>query len=270
MAGSSDDLFSVAGKRVLVTGGSRGIGAMIAAGLVRAGAKVIVSARKPEALERTAAELSRHGACAAVAADLSRPEGAEALAAAVAERFGALDVLVNNAGAAWGAPLEEFPVDGWDKVFDTNVRGVFLLTRATRGLLAAAASDADPARVINIGSILGSQVPAGWENYPYTASKAAVAMLTRHLAARLAPERITVNALAPGWFESRMTAQVIEPGGTGEVAAGVPLGRTGRPDDVDGAVRWLASRAGAYVTGAVVTVDGGAALGTGPWPEETP
>ena len=254
---TTDDLFSVAGKHILVTGGSRGIGAMIAAGLVRGGAEVIVSARKVEELERTAALLSRDGVCRAIAADLSTEAGAEQLAAAVAEQFDRLDVLVNNAGATWGAPLDDFPIPAWDKVFNTNVRGVFVLTTRLLRLLRAAASDENPARVINVGSIAGLRVP-GWDNYAYSASKAALHMLTQHLASRLAQERITVNAIAPGYFETRMSAFLFdEPDVRAEVEHTVPLGRLGRPDDVAGVVRFLASRAGAYLTGSVVTVDGG-------------
>jgi len=257
---TSEDLFSVAGKRVLVTGGSRGIGAMIAAGLVRNGADVIVSARKVADLERTAALLSRDGACRAVTADLSTEAGAGQLATAVAERFDRLDVLVNNAGATWGAPLADFPTPAWDKVFNTNVRAVFLLVTQLLPLLRAAASEENPARVINVGSIAGLRVP-GWENYAYSASKAALHMLTQHLAYRLARERITVNAIAPGYFETRMSAFLFDDSDVRtDVERTVPLGRLGRPDDMAGVVRFLASHAGAYLTGSVVTVDGGLIL----------
>ncbi len=261
MAGD-DHLFSVAGKRVLVTGGSRGVGAMIADGLVRAGAEVIVVSRKADELRATADALATSGACEAIPGDLSTPEGVAAVADAVRERWDRLDVLVNNAGAAWGAPLDAFPVARWDKVFDLNVRGVFLLTTSLLGLLRAAARDADPARVIVVGSVDGLRVPeASWENYPYSASKAAVHMLTRHLAVRLAGERITVNAIAPGFFESSMTAFLLDGDRREQLDATVPLGRIGRPDDIAGTVRFLASPAGAYLTGSVVVVDGGVSLG---------
>ena len=191
------DLFDVSGKTALVTGGSRGIGLMIARGLVESGARVIVSSRKADDVTATGQELAKLGDCVAIPGDVSTPEGAAALASAVQERFSSLDILVNNAGAAWGAPLEEFPAGGWDKVLHTNVEGVFHLTVALLGALRASADAEDPARVINIGSIDGLRTPSV-ENYSYSASKAAVHMLTRHLAKRLASELITVNAIAPG------------------------------------------------------------------------
>ena len=251
------DLFDVSGKTALVTGGSRGIGMMIARGLVQAGARVIVSSRKSADVEAAAEELSAFGDCHAIPADISTQEGAQALAAATRERFPSLDILVNNAGAAWGAPLEEFPALGWQKVIATNVEGVFHLTVALLGELRAAASVEDPARVINIGSINGLQPPAV-ENYSYSASKAAVHMLTRHLAKRLASEHITVNAIAPGPFETKMMAFLLDtPEKRTEVARIVPLGRIGRPDDAAGLTVFLASRAGSYLTGAVIPLDGG-------------
>ncbi len=251
------DLFDVSGRTALVTGGSRGIGLMIARGLVGAGARVIVSSRKAADVEAAAAELSASGDCHAIPADISTKEGAQALAAAVAERFPSLDILVNNAGAAWGAPLEEFPASGWEKVLSTNVEGVFHLTVALLPQLRAAAGADHPARVINIGSINGLQPPAA-ENYSYSASKAAVHMLTRHLAKRLAAEHITVNAIAPGPFESKMMAFALEnPESRAAIESGVPLGRIGRPDDVAGITLFLASRAGAYLTGTVIPLDGG-------------
>jgi NAD(P)-dependent dehydrogenase (short-subunit alcohol dehydrogenase family) len=251
------DLFDVSGKTALVTGGSRGIGLMVARGLVQAGARVIVSSRKSEEVHAAARLLEEFGECTAIPGDVSRPEGAAALAAAVSSHFEALDILVNNAGAAWGAPLEEFPAAGWDKVVHTNVEGVFHLTVALLPALRAAAEAEDPARVINIGSIDGLRTPSV-ENYSYSASKAAVHMLTRHLAKRLASEHITVNAIAPGPFESKMMAFVLDnPETRKTVEQGVPLGRIGRPDDVAGLAVFLASRAGAYVTGTVIPLDGG-------------
>jgi NAD(P)-dependent dehydrogenase (short-subunit alcohol dehydrogenase family) len=251
------DLFDISGRTALVTGGSRGIGLMIARGLVQGGARVIISSRKQADLEAAAVELSREGECEAIVADLSTPNGAHALAAATRERVGELHVLVNNAGAAWGAPLEEFPASGWDRASHTNVEGVFHLTVALLAELRAAACAEDPARVINIGSIDGLRAPS-MENYSYSASKAAVHMLTRHLAKRLAGEHITVNAIAPGPFESKMTASFL---GTPElrdaVAQGVPLQRIGRPEDVAGLTIFLASRAGSYLTGTVIPLDGG-------------
>jgi NAD(P)-dependent dehydrogenase (short-subunit alcohol dehydrogenase family) len=251
------DLFDVSGKTAVVTGGSRGIGMMIARGLLQGGARVIVSSRKSADVHAAAEELSAHGECHAIPADISTQDGARALATAVRERFASLDVLVNNAGATWGAPLEEFPASGWQKVLNTNVEGIFHLTVALLAELRAAARTEDPARVINIGSINGLQPPMV-ENYSYSASKAAVHMLTRHLAKRLASEHITVNAIAPGPFQSKMMAFALEdPESRQAIEAGVPLGRIGSPDDVAGLTLFLASRAGAYVTGAVIPLDGG-------------
>jgi NAD(P)-dependent dehydrogenase (short-subunit alcohol dehydrogenase family) len=252
-----NDLFDVSGKTALVTGGSRGIGLMIARGLVQAGARVIVSSRKSEDVTAAARALSELGECIAVPGDISRPDGAAALAAETRSHIDALDILVNNAGAVWGAPLEDFPAVGWDKVVHTNVEGIFNLTVALLPALRAAADAEDPARVINIGSIDGLRTPAV-ENYSYSASKAAVHMLTRHLAKRLAPEHITVNAIAPGPFESKMMAFVLDnPETRAAIEQDVPLGRIGRDDDVAGLALFLASRAGAYMTGTVIPLDGG-------------
>ena len=251
------DLFDVSGKTALVTGGGRGIGLMISRGLVQAGVRVVIASRKAEDLEAAAAELRTFGDCEAIPADLSTPEGAGALADAVRARFDALHILVNNSGATWGAPLEEFPASGWDRVINTNLEGVFHLTVRLLPALRAAASEDDPARVINIGSIDGIRVPAV-ENYSYSASKAAVHMLTRHLARRLASEQITVNAIAPGPFQSKMMAFMLDtPEKRAEVARMVPLGRIGRPDDAAGLTVFLASRAGSYLTGVVIPLDGG-------------
>jgi NAD(P)-dependent dehydrogenase (short-subunit alcohol dehydrogenase family) len=252
-----DGLFDVSDKTALVTGGSRGIGLMIARGLLQAGARVIVSSRKAPELEATAAELTSIGDCAAIPADISTREGATALAEQVQERFPQLNILVNNAGVTWGAPLEEFPSSGWARAMNTNVQGVFDLTVALLPALRAAATDQDPARVVNIGSIDGLRVPE-FENYSYGASKAAVHMLTRHLAKRLAPEHITVNAIAPGPFPSKMTAFMLDDADRRElVAQSVPLARIGRPDDAAGLTIFLCSRAGSYLTGTVIPLDGG-------------
>ncbi|MCW2878938.1 MAG: short-chain dehydrogenase/reductase [Sphaerisporangium sp.] len=251
------NLFSVEGKTVVVTGGSRGIGKMIASGFVAAGATVYISSRKAAEVEKTAAELG----CVAVPADLSTPEGIETLVSAVAEREERLDVLVNNAGATWGAPLEEYPEHAFDKLWGINVKGVFYLTQRFLPLLRASASADDPARVVNIGSIDGLRVPIV-ENYAYSAAKAGVHMLTRHLAHTLASEFITVNAIAPGPFESKMMAYALDdPQMRAMIETHVPLGRIGRPDDMAGAAIYLSSRAGAYLTGAVIPVDGGISTG---------
>jgi NAD(P)-dependent dehydrogenase (short-subunit alcohol dehydrogenase family) len=253
------ELFSVRGKTAVVTGGSRGIGLMVARGFVEAGARVYVSSRKAEACERAAAELSREGdgECVALPADLSSEEGCLGLARAVAERERRLHVLVNNAGASWGEPLERFPAAAWDKLLDLNLKAPFLLTRALLPQLEAAATPDDPARVINVGSIDGLRVPP-FPTYAYSASKAGLHHLTRVMARELGPRGITVNAVAPGPFESKMMAQTLREFGEAIVAS-APLGRIGRPDDMAGVALFLAGRAGAYVTGAVIPVDGGIA-----------
>lgn len=250
------DLFSIAGKIAVVTGGSRGIGRMIAQGFVAAGATVYISARKADACRQAAEELSAQGTCMALPADLSSAAGCRALAEAVAAREERVHVLVNNAGATWGAPLAEFDEAAWDRVLNVNLKGVFFTTQALLPLLQAAATDDDPARVVNIGSIDGLHVPV-LETYSYSASKAGVHQLTRHLARRLAPA-ITVNAIAPGPFESKMMAATLQAFGE-QIAGAAPLKRIGRPDDMAGAAIFLASRAGAYLTGAVIPVDGGIA-----------
>jgi NAD(P)-dependent dehydrogenase (short-subunit alcohol dehydrogenase family) len=256
MLRTMNELFSIAGKTAVVTGGSRGIGLMIARGFVEAGARVIISSRKADVCDEVAAELSKLGECEAIPADLSSEAECRRLAEAVASRLSSLDILVNNAGATWGAPLDQFDEAAWERVLALNVKGVYHLTKFLVPLLEAAGSADQPARVINIGSIDGIKVPL-LETYSYSASKAAVHMLTRHLAKQLAPA-ITVNAIAPGPFESKMMAATLDAFGE-QIAAAAPLKRIGRPDDMAGAAIFLASRAGAYVTGAVVPVDGGIA-----------
>jgi len=250
------DLFSIAGKIAVVTGGSRGIGLMIAQGFVEAGAKVYISSRKAEVCEQVAEQLSANGECIALPADLSTEEECRRLAGEIAEREERLHILVNNAGATWGAPIDEHDDATWDRVMNLNVKGLFHLTKFLRPLLEAAATDDDPARVINIGSIDGIQVPI-LDTFSYSSSKAAVHQLTRHLARRLAP-RVTVNAIAPGPFESKMMAATLAAAGD-QIAASAPLKRIGRPDDMAGTSIFLASRAGSYLTGAVIPVDGGIA-----------
>ena len=251
------ELFSIEGKTALVTGGTRGIGLMIARGFVEAGAKVYVSSRKAEACDEVAAELSKIGECVGLPANLSTEDECRRLAGEVAAREDRLDILVNNAGANWGAPLEQFDDAAWDRVLDLNVKGVFHLTKFLVPLLAAAGTHEDPARVINIGSIDGIQVPM-LDTFSYSASKAAVHQMTRVLAKKLAPQHIAVNAIAPGPFESKMMAATLDAFGE-QIAASAPLKRIGRPDDMAGAAIFLSSRAGSYLTGAVIPVDGGIA-----------
>jgi NAD(P)-dependent dehydrogenase (short-subunit alcohol dehydrogenase family) len=253
---TASDLFDISGKTALVTGGSRGIGKMIAGGFVDAGVKVYISSRKADVCEAVAAELSERGTCIAVPADLSTEAECRRLADEMATRESSLDILVNNAGATWGTPLADFDEAAFERVLALNVKGVFHLTKFLVPLLQAAGTVDAPARVINIGSIDGIGVPA-LETYSYSASKAAVHQLTRHLAKRLAPE-VTVNAIAPGPFESKMMAATLEAFGD-QIAASAPLKRIGRPDDMAGAAIFLSSRAGAYLTGAIIPVDGGIA-----------
>lgn len=250
-----ENLFSIAGKVAVVTGGSRGIGLMIARGFVEAGAKTYISSRKADVCDAVAAELSKSGECISIPADLGTEAGCRYLADEIAKREDKLHILVNNAGANWAAPIAEFPDAGWDKVMNLNVKGPFHLTRFLLPLLEKAASDADPARVINIGSVDGLQAP-GLETFAYSSSKAAVHHLTRHLAHHFARKRITVNAIAPGPFESQMMAETLRRFGDG-IRAGNPLGRIGAPEDMAGTAIFLASRAGAYITGTVIPVDGG-------------
>jgi NAD(P)-dependent dehydrogenase (short-subunit alcohol dehydrogenase family) len=253
------DLFDLSGKVAVVTGGTRGIGLMMARGLLRAGASTVyVSARKADEGKAAVDELGRYGRAVYLSADLSTEEACIALAEQVDEREDAVHVLVNNAGATWGSTsLEDFPASAWDKVLDLNLKSPFFLTRAFLPLLEEAATDADPARVINVGSIDGLHVPP-MHTYSYSASKAGLHHLTRVLARELGRKRITVNAVAPGPFQSKMMAATLDAFGK-EIAARSPLGRIGRDDDMAGVVVYLASRAGAYVTGAVIPVDGGIA-----------
>ena len=262
-----NDLFSVDGKIVLVTGGSRGIGEMIAAGYLANGAKVYISSRKAEACDATAQRLmAEHGGeCIPVPADLSGLEGIDVLVGEISAHEDHLDVLVNNAGVSWGAPLAEFPEKGWDRVMDTNVKGVFFLIQQLLPLLEAGATAEDPARIINIGSIDGIKSPA-FETYSYGPSKAAVHALTRQLGGQLAPRNIIVNAIAPGPFPTWMLSTGVGTGGDVEgtdwdaVGRVNPRGRVGTPEDIAGLAIFLSSRAGAFTVGEVITCDGGSVV----------
>ena len=254
MTGSS--LFDVSGKRAVVTGGGSGIGTMIATGFVEAGVDVIIASRKEDSLRVVAEDLAVKGDCSYIVADLSTEEGCRGLGAAVSERWDSLDILVNNAGANWGAPLADQDSKSWHRVLDVNVEGVFHTTKFLLPLLQATGTEEEPARIINIGSVDGIQVP-GFETYAYAASKAAVHQLTRHLAKHLAPT-VTVNAIAPGPFQSRMMKATLEAAGDG-MERMMPLKRIGRPEDMAGPAIFLSSKAGAFLTGTIIPVDGGLA-----------
>ena len=254
-----NDLFSLRGRVALVTGGSRGIGRMIATGLLHHGAKVYLSARKAEACDAAAAELSAIGPCVSLPADVSTLEGARRLAAEMEAREPALDLLVNNAGAAWGADFDAFPENGWDKVVDLNLKAPFFLTQALHGALRRAAAGR-PAKVINVASIDGISVNPQ-ETYSYAASKAGLIHLTKRMALRLAQDNIAVSGIAPGAFPSEMNRDARDHGDA--VARRVPMGRVGIPEDMAGIAIYLASRAGDYVVGETIVVDGGVTLARG-------
>ena len=254
-----NDLFSVAGKVAIVTGGSRGIGRMIAEGFVENGVRTYITARKADACAETAAELSKKGECIALPADLSAKEGREAFVAEITARETKIDILVNNAGAAWGAPFEEYPDEGYDKVMDINVKAIFTLTRDLMPLLKQGASQQNPSRVINIGSIDGLRVST-MDNFAYGASKAAVHFLTKNLALRLGPKGVTVNAIAPGAFQSNMMNATLEKF-QDKIESENPLGRIGSPEDMAGLALYLASNASKYMTGQVIALDGGRHIG---------
>ncbi len=250
-----ETLFDIRGKVALVTGGSSGIGRMIAEGLLRAGAKVYICGRKPEKLGEATIALRQFGTCISIPADISTEVGCRILASVITEQSGVLNILVNNAGAAWNAPLKSYPRGAFEKVLATNLVGPFELTQQCLPLLRAGVARDGVARVINISS-LGGIVPPDRETYAYSASKAGLNMLTRHLARRLAPENITVNAIAPGVFRSRMTAPFFREDGTQD-EWDIPLQRAGTMEDIAGAGIFLAARAGAYLTGAVIPLAGG-------------
>lgn len=250
-------LFDLSGKRALVTGGTRGIGLMIARGLLQAGAQVVISARNAQACVQAQEQLSEFGDVQAIPADLSRHDECRRLCDLVTADSNRLDILVNNAGAMWDEPLETFPDAAWDTVVDLNLKSPFWLVQALLPALRTAGTADDPARIINIGSIAAIHIPQR-PNYSYSSSKAALHQLTRVLAKELGPQHVTVNAVAPGPFPSQMMAATLDELGEA-IAASAPLGRIGRDDDMAGVAVFLASRAGAYLTGAVIPVDGGIA-----------
>ena len=247
------DLFSLKGRCALITGGSRGIGRMIAEGFLAQGARVYISARKASACDKTAEELSAIGPCVSLPADVSTTEGVQALVKAFSAYESTLDILVNNAGAAWGAPFDEFPEHGWDKVVDLNLKAPFFLTQALHGHLTKAGQQ-HVAKVINIASIDGVSVNPQ-ETYSYAASKSGLIHLTRRMALRLAKDNIAVSAIAPGAFASEMNKDARDHADT--VSARIPAGRVGTSEDMAGAAIYLASRAGDYVVGSTLVVDGG-------------
>ena len=251
-------LFSIAGKVALVTGGGSGIGRMIAATLVAEGAKTYIVGRNAATLEKAAAELAEAGTCIPLLGDLSTVDGARAVAKALGGKETRLDILVNNAGTMYDAPIADFTEEGWDTVIDLNLKSVFFLTQALLLLLHAAASPESHASVINIGSIGGLRIGPK-ENYSYQAAKAALHHMTGGLAKRLAPENITVNAVAPGFFPSALTP-IDDPKVMEMMTSMVPRKRIGTPDDIGGTVAYLASRAASFVTGAVIPLEGGMAL----------
>ncbi|MEL6190595.1 MAG: SDR family oxidoreductase [Bacteroidota bacterium] len=250
-----NNLFSVAGKTVVVTGGSRGIGLMIAQTFVENGAKVYISSRKAEVCDAVAAKLSEIGSCHSVPADLSTEEGRNELVEAIKANEDELHVLVNNAGASWGAPFASHPESGYDKVLGINVKSIFFLTQELLPLLEKGAKKHDPARVINVGSIDGIKI-SPMDNLPYGTSKAAVHHLTKGLAIKLGGKNITVNAIAPGPFESKMTKTLLD-SFQEQIERSCPLGRIGQPQDMGGIAVFLSSAAGSYLNGAVIPVDGG-------------
>ncbi len=250
-------LFDISGKTAIVTGGSSGIGAMIARGFVENGVKTYISARKEGPLHAKAEELSKLGTCIPVQADLSKVEGIESLVAQVSAKEDHIDILVNNAGANWVVPIEEFPEAGWDKVMDINIKSIFFMTQKCLPLLRANATHEDPSRVINTASIHGFDNP-GMPAYAYSASKSGVIHLTKHLATDLASGHINVNAIAPGFFPSNMTKAATSNDAIYQhTVAQIPRKRAGEPEDIAGTAIFLASRAGAWVDGHTIVLDGG-------------
>jgi len=255
------NLFSLGGKVAVVTGGSRGIGAMIARGYLENGVKTYITSRKLDELQATANELSAIGECTAIQSDLSTTVGVKAFADEIKAKEQQIHILVNNAGATWGAPIDDYPESGWDKVMDLNVKSIFFLTQQLLPVLRTAGNPEDPARVINIASINGLANPT-FPVYAYSASKAAVIHMTRHLAADLAREHINVNGIAPGFFHSKMTAGLFNEF-EHALLAKTPRGRLGEPEDMAGTAIYLASRASAWVVGHTIVLDGGVIAAAG-------
>ena len=251
-------LFDVNNKVALVTGGSRGIGAMIAEGFVKNGVKTYISSRKSDDCNKKSEELSEFGQCISIPADLTDMKQMDRLVAQIKEREKNLNILVNNAGAAWGASFDDFPENGWDKVMDTNVKSIFFLSQKLIDILEISGTNSDPSRIINIGSIDGIGIPRA-ETYSYPASKAALHQLTRVLANRLSDRNINVNAIAPGPFQSNMMASTLKEHGD-QIKQSVPRNRIGLPEDMAGATIFLSSKASAYITGAIIPVDGGSLI----------
>ena len=253
-----ENLFDVNNKVALVTGGSRGIGAMIAEGFVKNGVKTYISSRKSDDCNKKSEELSEFGQCISIPADLTDMKQMDRLVAQIKEREKNLNILVNNAGAAWGASFDDFPENGWDKVMDTNVKSIFFLSQKLIDILEISGTNSDPSRIINIGSIDGIGIPRA-ETYSYPASKAALHQLTRVLANRLSDRNINVNAIAPGPFQSNMMASTLKEHGD-QIKQSVPRNRIGLPEDMAGVTIFLSSKASAYITGAIIPVDGGSLI----------
>ncbi|MFL2851163.1 MAG: SDR family oxidoreductase [Pseudohongiellaceae bacterium] len=258
------DLFSLSGKTALITGGSSGLGLVMAKGLLQNGAKVVIASRRQKKCDLALKELKAYGEVYALATDVTQVDSREKLLEFIDDKLGSLSILLNNAGANWGAPLEDYPDEGFAKVMDTNLNAVFSLSRDAVPLLSKAASVEDPARIINIGSMDGIHVPIVQRvpTFAYSASKAALHHLTKAMAVELAPKQITVNAVAPGFFESRMTDYVFEHY-LNDIKDDCPLHRVGQPQEIVGIVTYLASKAGSYTNGAVIPVDGGTSISKG-------
>jgi NAD(P)-dependent dehydrogenase (short-subunit alcohol dehydrogenase family) len=250
------ELFDLTGKVAVVTGGSRGLGLEIAHGLGEAGAAVMISARRAEWLDPAADELRAAGVtCRAELADVTKPDDAERLIARTVEAFGQVDILVNNAGLSWGAPAHEMPLDRWQMVMDSNATGTFLMSQAAGRRMIERGTGG---RIINVASVAGlvGTPPTTMDAIGYSASKGAIIALTRDLAVKWAPHGILVNAIAPGFFPTRLTRGVLSEH-EADIARAAPLGRIGRPGELKGVVVFLAAEASSYITGQVIAVDGG-------------